>query len=47
MFLEGNPVDVKKMEALAKKGPKNCQIKDVEEKPERYQEFKTFKVLHI
>jgi acylphosphatase len=47
IFIEGNPDEVKKMIELAKKGPKHAEIKKVEEKPERFQDFKSFKVLHI
>lgn len=47
VFLEGNPEEVKKMADLCKKGPKHSMIKNVEEKPERFQDFKTFKILHI
>lgn len=47
VFLEGDVNDVNKMIELCKKGPKHSQIKNVEIKPERFQEFKTFKILHI
>jgi acylphosphatase len=47
IFIEGNPEDVRKMMALVKKGPKNCEVKNIEEKEERFQDFKQFKVLHI
>ncbi len=47
VFLEGNPDDVNKMTELCKKGPKHAQIKNIEIKPEKFQNFKTFKVLHI
>ncbi|MBU2562739.1 MAG: acylphosphatase [Nanoarchaeota archaeon] len=47
VFLEGNVEDVNKMIELCKKGPKHSQIRDVEVNPERFQDFKTFKVLHI
>ena len=46
-FLEGDANDVDKMVDLCKKGPKHSQIKKVEIKPERFQDFKNFKVLHI
>ncbi len=46
-FLEGNPDDVRKMIEICKKGPKHSKIKDIEEKQERLQEFKSFKILHI
>jgi len=47
IFLEGDSENVEKMIQLCKKGPRHSQIKKIEEKPERFQNFKTFKVLHI
>ena len=47
IFLEGDSDSVNKMIELCKKGPKHSQIKDVEIKLEKFQDFKTFKVLHI
>ena len=47
VFIEGNPDDVRKMIEVCKKGPRHSEVKKVEEKPERFQELKTFKVLHI
>jgi len=47
IFLEGNAKDVNKMIELCKKGPKHSMIRNVEEKPERFQDMKGFKVLHI
>mgnify|MGYP001615943291 CR=1 FL=1 len=47
IFLEGDADDVNKMIELCKKGPKHSQIRKMEIKPERFQDFKTFKVLHI
>lgn len=47
IFLEGNSEDVNKMMELCRKGPKHAQIRKVEEKPEKFQDFKSFKVLHI
>ena len=47
IFLEGNSEDVNKVSALCKKGPKHSMIRKIEEKPERFQDFKGFKVLHI
>lgn len=47
VFLEGNIDEVNKMIDLCKQGPKHSQIRKVEEKPERFQDFKTFKILHI
>ena len=47
VFLEGDATNVNKMIELCKKGPKHAQIRNVEIKPERFQDFKVFKVLHI
>ncbi|MFH1787347.1 MAG: acylphosphatase [archaeon] len=47
VFLEGNVDEVNKMIELCKKGPKHSMIRKVEVKPERFQNFKVFKVLHI
>lgn len=47
IFLEGNSEDVNKMIELCKKGPKHAQIRKIEEKAEKFQDLKTFKVLHI
>jgi acylphosphatase len=47
IFLEGNPEDVNKMMEVVKKGPKRSQIRNIEVKEEKFQDFKTFKVLHI
>ena len=47
IFLEGDASNVNKMIELCKKGPRHAQIKKVDMKPERFQDFKTFKVLHI
>ena len=47
VFLEGNSEDVNKMIEICKVGPKHAQVRDVEIKPEKFQDFKNFKVLHI
>jgi acylphosphatase len=47
IFLEGNNEDVDKVIELCKKGPKHAQIKGIEIRPEKFQDFKTFKILHI
>ena len=47
VFLEGNVDEVNKMIELCKKGPKHAQIRNVEIKPERFQDLKVFKILHI
>ncbi|MCA9488007.1 MAG: acylphosphatase [Nanoarchaeota archaeon] len=47
VFLEGNPDEVRKMIEVCKKGPRHSQIRKVEEKQERFQGLKSFKILHI
>jgi acylphosphatase len=47
VFLEGNPNDVNKMIELCKSGPKHSQIRKVEEKEEKFQGLKEFKILHF
>ncbi|MEK6833641.1 MAG: acylphosphatase [Nanoarchaeota archaeon] len=47
IFLEGNNEDVDKVIELCKKGPKHSQIKGIEMRDEKFQDFKTFKILHI
>ena len=47
VFLEGNSQDVNKLIEICKKGPKHSMIRKVEEKAEKFQDFKGFKVLHI
>jgi len=47
VFVEGDADAVNKMTELCQKGPKHSQIRNVEIKPEKFQDFKVFKVLHI
>jgi acylphosphatase len=47
IFLEGDVNDVNKMIGLCSKGPRHSMIRKVQEKAERHQDFKVFKVLHI
>ena len=47
VFLEGDVDKVNKMIELCEKGPRHSQIKNVEIKQERFQDFKVFKMLHI
>jgi len=47
IFLEGDNEDVNKVTELCKKGPKQSQIKGIDIRPEKFQDFKTFKILHI
>lgn len=46
-FFEGNQEDVDKLVEIVKKGPKHSMIRSVETKEEKFQDFKSFKVLHI
>ena len=47
VFIEGNVDSVKKMIEICNKGPRHSVIRNVEEKDERFQGFKVFKILHI
>lgn len=47
VFIEGDSNDVNKMIELCKKGPRHAQIKNVKIKPETFQGFENFKILHI
>ena len=47
IFLEGDADNVNRMIEICKKGPKHSQIRNVEIKAERFQDFKNFKVLYI
>ncbi len=47
VFLEGDAGAVNKMIELCGKGPKHSIIRKVEDKLEKFQDFKTFKILHI
>lgn len=47
IFIEGDSDDVKAMVEVCKKGPKHAIIRSVEEKEERHQGFKDFKILTI
>ena len=47
IFLEGNPDGVNKMIEISKKGPRHAQIRKVTMKSEIFQDFKSFKILHI
>jgi len=46
-FFEGNSDDVNKLIEVCRKGPKHSMIRDVEIKPEKFQDFNSFKILHI
>jgi len=47
IFVEGESDNVDKLIELCRKGPKYSQIRNVEIKEEKLQDFKEFKVLHI
>lgn len=47
IFIEGDLDNVVKMIELCKKGQKHSQIRNVEEKDEKFQGLKEFKILHI
>ena len=45
IFLEGQNDDVDAMIKVCKQGPKYAIIREVQEKPEHFQDFKDFKIL--
>ena len=47
VFVEGNTDEIYEMIEIGKKGPKHSQIRKIDIKPERFQDFKSFKILHI
>ena len=47
IFIEGNKDNVDQMLNLCKQGPQHAQIRNIEEKPESFQDFKEFKILRI
>ncbi len=47
IFVEGNPDAVDPMVAICKRGPKYANIRSVQEKEERFQDFKEFKIMRI
>lgn len=47
IFLEGNKDKVDEMATLCKRGTEHTQIRNTEEKSERFQDFKDFRVLKI
>lgn len=47
VFVEGDIENVDKMIESCQKGPKHSQIKKVDVKEEKFQDFKEFKILHI
>ncbi len=47
VFAEGDQLNVEKIIEICKKGQRHSQIRDVQVKEERLQDFKEFKILHI
>lgn len=47
IFLEGDMKAVEDMISVCKQGPYNTQIRNVERRDERFQDFKDFRVLRI
>ena len=47
VFIEGDHENVQQMLAICKRGPQHSQIRNTEERPERFQDFKEFKILRI
>ncbi|MBU0760704.1 MAG: acylphosphatase [Nanoarchaeota archaeon] len=47
VFIEGDGEKVDEMVAICKRGTQHTQIRNVEEKPETFQDFKEFKILRI
>ncbi len=47
IFLEGDSEKVDAMMAICRRGPAHSNLRKVEEKEERFQDFKEFKILGI
>ncbi len=47
VFLEGDSDDVRKMIDICGKGVKSAEIRNVEIKEERFQDFKNFQILKV
>ena len=47
VFLEGDIDSVDKMISISKRGPQHSLIRNVEQKKEKFQGFKEFKILRI
>ena len=47
VFIEGQGENVNKMIEICKKGPKHSQIRNVEIKEEKFQDFKDFRILRF
>lgn len=47
IFIEGDQENVDNMVAICKRGPAHSNLRKVEEKPEKLQDFKEFKIMYI
>ena len=47
VFIEGLVENVNSMAEICRKGPPHAQIRNVEEKDERFQDFKEFKIIRF
>jgi len=47
IFLEGDVDSVDQVISICKRGPQHAQIRNVEQKDERFQDFKEFKILRF
>lgn len=47
IFIEGNTDAVNQMASICRRGPHHSQIRKIDEKPERFQDFKDFKILRF
>lgn len=47
VFIEGNPDNVDNMISICKRGPQHAQIRNVDLKDEKFQDFKEFKILRF
>ena len=45
IFIEGDTGSIEKMAPICRRGPQHSLIRDVQEKDEKFQDFKEFKVL--
>ena len=47
IFLEGDKENVENMIAICKRGPAHSNMRKIEEKEEKFQDFKEFKIMGI
>ena len=45
VFIEGDPANVDAAAEVCKKGPKYAQIREIQEKEEKFQGFKDFRII--